>query len=156
MKISFLADCPHEAEKIAQWYFDEWGYTVPGVTVEDVYAKVLLKSHSRYDFPLILVLHSGDELVAVAELKFRESKQYPEYEHWLGGVFVAGRARGRGCAAVLIDAAKNHVQRMNIQTLYLQCEQKNIKLYLKYGFQVLHDATHNGVSTTIMAWDTSS
>lgn len=156
MKISYLADCHYEADKIAQWYFDEWAHTVPGITVEDVREKVYRKALSRHDFPLIIVVHSGNELVAAAELKFRENKQYPEYEHWLGGVFVPENERGKGYSTLLIDKAKRHVRQLNIDTLYLQCEEKNINLYLKHGFRVLHSATHNGVQTTIMGWDVNA
>ncbi len=153
MKISYLADCHHETDKIAQWYFDEWAHTVPGVALEDVRKNVSLRARSRYDLPLIIVAHSAVDLVAAVELKVRESKQYPEYEHWLGGVFVSKSERGKGYSSSLIDEAKKHVRQLNIHTLYLQCEQKNINLYLKQGFRVLHGATHNGVQTTIMSWN---
>lgn len=153
MKISYLADCSYESDKIVQWYFDEWAHTVPGITVEDVREKVYLMALSRHDFPLIIVVHSENELVAVAELKFRENRQYPEYEHWLGGVFVSKGERGKGYSSLLIDKAKKHARKLNIHTLYLQCEKKNINMYMKHGFSVLHGATHNGVQTTIMGWN---
>jgi len=50
----------------------------------------------------------------------------------------------------LIGKAKAHCVKANIETLYLQCEDKNIAYYLKFDFDILHESEHNGVKTTIM------
>ncbi|MGY3571888.1 GNAT family N-acetyltransferase [Vibrio paucivorans] len=152
MDITYLAQHPHECEKIARWYFDEWGYTVPNITIDRVLEKVTQKAQNVEAFPLALVAHDDQQLVAVAELKIREHVDYPEYEHWLGGVYVAEQGRGKGYAAALIEKAKQHVRQLGIERLYLQCEQHNIDLYKKYGFTILHNAIHNGVETQIMVW----
>ncbi|RYE54474.1 MAG: GNAT family N-acetyltransferase [Sphingobacteriales bacterium] len=156
MKITFLADMPEESLKIAQWYFDEWGYTVPGITVEMVHEKVLDKSRSRTDIPLIFIIHEDKELVGVTELKLRENKHFPEYEHWVGGVYVSPNYRGQGYASALISKAKTHTSDLGIKSLYLQCEDHNIDLYLKHDFKVLHNSEHNSVKTTIMVHDKSA
>jgi len=133
MKISYLADCPQEAKTIAQWYFDEWAYAVPEVTVEKVLDNVKSNATSRAGSPLIMTLHEDHQLCACAELKLRENKNHPEYENWVGGVYVQENYRGRGYASALLDKAKQHTLQHNIKTLYLQCEDKNIALYLKQG-----------------------
>jgi hypothetical protein len=38
------------------------------------------------------------EWVGAAELKNRETAIFPEYEYWLGGVYVVEKARGQGDA----------------------------------------------------------
>ena len=102
-QIHFLADFPDESYIIARWYFDEWAYTVSGVTPAQVHEKVLLKANSRHEFPLAFVVHDeNNKLVATAELKIRENIDFPEYEHWLGGVYVEDSARGKGYAAALV------------------------------------------------------
>ncbi|GLR04065.1 GNAT family N-acetyltransferase [Vibrio hyugaensis] len=155
-KIHFLADFPHASSLIAQWYFDEWAYTVPGVTLSQVQEKVLLKANSRHGFPLAFVLHDDcNQLAAVAELKIRENIHFPEYEHWLGGVYVDSSSRGKGYAAALVARAQNHVFQLGIEKLFLQCEAHNQALYVKYGFRPLHIAIHNEVDTTIMVWESS-
>ena len=155
-QVHFLADFPHESVLIAQWYFDEWAYTVPGVTPAQVREKVLLKANSRHAFPLSFVVHDeNNDLVAVAELKIRENIHFPEYEHWLGGVYVDTSSRGKGYAAALVAHAQNHVFQLGIPKLFLQCEPHNEALYLKCGFRPLHKASHNGVQTIIMVWESS-
>ena len=150
MEVSFLADCPHESLKIAKWYFDEWGYTVPNITLDMVHQKVIEKSKNRKDIPLIITIHEKEELVGVAELKYRENKNHPEYEHWVGGIYVSPYHRGKGYSSTLIASTKDHALKLGLKSLYLQCEDKNINLYLKNGFHVLHQAEHNSVKTTIM------
>ena len=47
MEISLLADAiyhPHEAPKIAKWYYDEWAYIAPNMTEEIVFEKVTKNS----------------------------------------------------------------------------------------------------------------
>lgn len=153
MKISYLADHPHESSKIAQWYFDEWGHTFPGTTIEKVNKSVSKKALSKSNFPLAFVIHEKDDLVAVAELKIRENKYHPEYEHWLGGVFVSSAHRGQGYASALISRAKDHAAELGIKKLYLQCEEHNIDLYSRHGFEILHKSSHGNTVTTIMAWE---
>ncbi|WP_295893936.1 GNAT family N-acetyltransferase [uncultured Vibrio sp.] len=153
MKISLLADHPYEAPKIAKWYYDEWARIASNVTEEIVLEKVVEKSVNRTSIPLSLVAHLDGELIGVIELKIRENKNYPEYEHWIGGVFTNHNHRGKGVAHVLIESAKDKALNLGIKTLYLQCESFNIDLYFNHGFKVLHQAQHHDIETTIMVWE---
>ena len=156
MEVSFLADNPHESIKIAQWYFDEWACTVPNVTLDMVHEKVLDRSKSKLEIPLIVTVHDEQELVGAAELKYRENKHYPEYEHWVGGVYVKPTHRGKGYSSALISKAKEHANKLGIKSLYLQCKDHNIGLYVKHGFQALHETEHNSVKRTIMVYQTGA
>ncbi len=53
-------------------------------------------------------------------------------------------------------SSKSHVSQLGIKSLYLQCEDHNIDLYIKHGFQAFHQATHNPVKTTIMVYQTDA
>ncbi|MCG7500076.1 GNAT family N-acetyltransferase [Vibrio sp. Of7-15] len=152
MEISLLADHPNEAHKIAKWYYDEWTRIAPNFTEEMVLEKVIEKSVNRNQLPLSLVTHLDGELVGVLELKFRENKNYPEYEHWVGGVFTHPNHRRKGIASLLLESAKEKAFCLGIKTLYLQCENFNIDLYLNHGFRILHQAQHHEIKTTIMVW----
>ncbi|EOW9664334.1 GNAT family N-acetyltransferase [Vibrio parahaemolyticus] len=152
MEITLLADHPHEANKIAQWYYNEWAHTAQNVTEEMVREKVAEKSINRNEIPLAIVIHDNNELVGVAELKYRENRNYPEYEHWLGGVFVNPPNRGNGISNLLVSEAKGKAVSLGIKQLYLQCESHNVALYKKHGFKELHQASHHDISTTIMVW----
>ncbi|WP_440056542.1 GNAT family N-acetyltransferase (plasmid) [Pseudoalteromonas sp. T1lg65] len=156
MQVSYLAQHPNEVETIAQWYLDEWGQTIAGITLSEIKEKVAAKAQSQEEFPLALVVHEHDELVAVAELKLQENKNHPEFMHWLGGVYVAKSQRGKGYAHALINRAKQHVAHLGISKLYLQAEQHNVALYLNHGFKFVCKTEHNGVQTTVMVWESES
>ena len=153
MKISLLADCPHEINKIAKWYYDEWVHLFPNMTEEGVRKGLTETSIHRNEIPLELVIHENDELVGVAQLVYRENPKYPEYEHWLGGVVGAPEKRGSGMGNVLIREAKNKTVSLGVKALYLQCESPYVTLYKKYGFQELHAPNHSDqIPRTIMVW----
>ena len=152
MEITLLADHPHEAKKIALWYYSEWAHVFSNITVNMVLDKVVEKSVNRTAIPLAIVAHDNSELVGVVELKYRENANYPQYEHWLGGVFVDPLSRGHGIGGLLISEAKSTAVSLGVQQLYLQCETHNIALYKKHGFEELHQANHHDISTTIMRW----
>ncbi len=156
MEISLLADHPHEAPKIAKWYYDEWARIAQNVTEEMVLEKVIEKSVNREEIPLSLVAHLDGELVGVLELKIRENRNYPEYENWIGGVFTHPRHRRKGIAQILLASAKEKAASIGIKKLYLQCESFNVELYLNHGFKVLHQAQHHEIETTIMAWEATT
>ncbi|USD68249.1 GNAT family N-acetyltransferase [Vibrio sp. SCSIO 43136] len=156
MQLSTLSEHPHEIEKIAQWYFDEWAHTAPNMTQAMVARKVTEKSIHRDQFPMALVAHQQDQLAGVLELKYRENKYYPQYEHWVGGVFIDPSYRNQGIASQLLLRAKQLAAKFGVTELYLQCESFNIALYQKHGFKALHLAPHHDIETTIMVCEVTN
>ncbi|SHO54356.1 GNAT family N-acetyltransferase [Vibrio quintilis] len=153
MEVSFLADYPQYIDQIAHWYFDEWGYLVPEITVDEVKENVSGKAQSRHDIPLIFVIHQHGKPAGVVELKYRENANHPDYEHWIGGVYVSPAFRGTGVARILVETAKKHAVTLGLTKLYLQCKDDYIGLYSKYGFQALHKTKYGVISTMVMKWD---
>jgi len=152
MDISLLADHPNEVSKIASWYYNEWAHSIPNVTEAMIHEDVIAKSINRDKVPLSIIIHDENELVGVTELKYHENKSYPEYEHWLGGVFVEPSKRGYGVSSLLISEAKKRAVKLGVTRLYLQCESHNLSIYKKHDFEELHQAVHHGISTVIMVW----
>jgi predicted GNAT family N-acyltransferase len=150
LKVSFLHDQKSFIPAIAQWYFNEWGHLSPNRSLDDILIKVTKMAKSRAALPLSFVLHDEDKPLAVAELKFHEHPKFPDYKHWLGGVFVPADKRGRGYATTVLQQALKHAKTQQITSLYLQCEQHNIGLYLKYGFEVIHSLNDKGVDKAVM------
>ncbi|MEL0637024.1 GNAT family N-acetyltransferase [Marinomonas sp. TI.3.20] len=150
MKISLQTDDMENLQTIARWYFEEWGHLNSSLTERRIFEGLSAKLEKDDDFLTLLTIHTDSELVAVADLKYREHKDYPDYEHWIGGVYVKPEHRGKGYAGALIDKAKEHVAKLNISELYLQCEAHNTGLYLKHGFKPLHAAVYSGVDATIL------
>jgi len=151
MDISLLADHPYDVSKIAEWYFYEWASHVPNVTQEMVHKKVKNKVSNRH-IPLSLVAHDEGTLIGTLELKIRENKSYPEYEYWIGGVYVPLEHRRKGIAKKLINAAKEIAVSHGVTILHLQCETHNVDFYREQDFSVLHQSTHSHWDTTIMVW----
>lgn len=107
MKIELLADNLNALDRVAKWYFDEWISAIPGITIDRVKNK-LSKSVNRESVPLLVIAKKDNELLGAAELKIREMDIYPEYEFWLGGVYVDEGSRGCGIGRALTE---NIIQR---------------------------------------------
>lgn len=150
MKMSFLADEKQFIPVITQWYFNEWDHLTTDYSIEDIAKKVTAMTESRASLPLSFVLHDDNELLAVAELKFHEHPNFPDYKHWLGGVFVPADKRGQGYSNVIISHTLNHASNLGITDLYLQCEQHNIDLYLKHDFEVINRINDKAVEKAVM------
>ena len=150
IKFEFLADRPAAAAAIAQWYFDEWGHLRPGTTVGRVLGK-LQGSLNRDRIPLILLAVAGDEIVGVAELKYREMDCFPEKEHWLGGVFVAAEYRGKGIAAKLIGKIVELAKPLGVRTLHLQTQRWDGGLYARLGWKPVQRLRYKGLDVLVMA-----
>ena len=150
MKVSFLADEQHFIPTIAQWYFEEWAHLTQGISQEEIEIKVAKMAESRSALPISFVLHDGNELLAVAELKFHEHANFPDYQHWLGGVFVPADKRGRGYSNIILAQTLKHAHQLGISSLYLQCETHNIGLYVKHDFEVIHRMNDKGVEKAVM------
>ncbi|NAX32511.1 GNAT family N-acetyltransferase [Vibrio sp. V37_P2S8PM304] len=151
MEISLLAEHRQYVSEIASWYFDEWASKVPNVTLEMVRSDIDLKAENT-KFPFSLVAHKSGELIGTLELKIRENQKHPEYEHWIGGVYVPTPRRGCGIAKALINKAKKIAVDNGVTSLYLQCESHNVDLYVGQGFRPLHQSSSNHLQTTIMVW----
>ena len=149
MKLSLLAEYPNLIEEVAKWYYNEWAKDVPNVTVDHIINN-LSKAQNVDKIPLLVVAHKEKEFVGAAELKFRENKNYLEYEHWIGGVFVKPEFRGQGISKALIKEVKQHSKRLKVQKLYLQCKSKYKELYSKFGFIEIHKENKNGIKKSIM------
>ncbi|MCT7943034.1 GNAT family N-acetyltransferase [Shewanella holmiensis] len=141
MEISLLADKPEASKVIAQWYFDEWLSNVPDITVEFIQDKVS-KAGNRDKIPLTVVAHNDQELIGVVEVKLHENRHYPDYEHWLGGIYVKPSHRGQGISSVLIGQGIEYAAQFGVSSLYLQCESHNVGLYERHGFKFLHEGKH--------------
>lgn len=149
--ISLLADHPRCTAALARLYHDEWGALLPGVGVEQIGAHIE-RAANRDAVPLIVLAHVDGRLAGAAELKFRENPDFPEYEHWMGGVIVDPDLRGSGISQLLVEGVKGHAKRLGVARLYLQCEAPLVPLYERRGFVAVRDATHRGLAVVIMVW----
>ena len=152
MEIKLLADDPSASKQVAVWYFDEWISKIPGVTIDKVINK-LSKSTSRVGAPMLVLAKSDGDLVGAVELKLREMDIYPEYEHWLGSLFVKQEARGSGVGSLLVKEIITRAKKAGIKKLYLQTEDLTGGLYSSQGFNTLKKTNYKGYNVLVMVAD---
>ncbi|ESP91221.1 MULTISPECIES: GNAT family N-acetyltransferase [Pseudoalteromonas] len=146
----YLADKPEYLPTVAAWYYKEWCEHSGRYSLSELTEK-LEKSLNKSELPLSIIALKNDELVAAAELKLREMEAYPQYEHWLGGVYVAPEARGKQLATALVSYLLDKAKMANIETLYLQTEHLQGGLYCELGFKPLFETESKGYQVLVMS-----
>ncbi|ASP39515.1 GNAT family N-acetyltransferase [Bacterioplanes sanyensis] len=149
MEYCLLADEPAAANTVAQWYYDQWCKASGRATFEAVFENVSA-SINREKPPLIVLCKHNNHIIGAAELKLREMAAYPEYEFWLGGVYVTQEYRGQGIAAQLVARIIEIAQGFGITYLHLQTEDLTGGLYRQFGFEHLHQVNSKGIEVTVM------
>jgi len=149
MELVLLADDPSASDIVAKWYFDEWCRDSGRYSEAEVRKKVSA-SVNKNKAPLLVLAKDNEDLVGAAELKIREMEIYPEYEFWLGGVFVHQSARGKGVASALVEEVLFIARNVGIKKLYLQTEGLTGGLYLKHGFKPVEEADSKGIRVLVM------
>lgn len=134
---------------VADWYFQEWGYLNPTCTSETIRADLSEKIQCS-EFENVFVAFENDLVLGACELKFNEVKQFPQYLHWIGGIFVDADNRHKGIGSALISFAIEKCRDLRIEDLYLQTESKNVGLYSRLGWHPLTNIEIEGINRTIM------
>ena len=150
MEFAFLADKQEAIPGIARWYFDEWGHLHDGETLAR--SKERMREYLNRDrIPFILLAIEDDEILATAQLKFREmGDMYPDKEHWLGGVYVSPEHRGSGVGAVLIEEIVRRAPDYGVRTLHLQTERLDGGLYRRLGWSPVEQVRYRGLEVLVM------
>lgn len=155
MEFVLLAEEPSAAELVASWYFEQWCRDSGRYTKEQVLAKVLAATN-RNQAPMLILARLNQEWVGAAELKIREMELFPDYEFWLGGVYVTAQARGAGVASALVKEALVRARHLGIQRLYLQTEDLAGGLYARHGFVPVTKVEAKGVNVLVMVTNIAS
>ncbi len=144
-----LADNIQAAKLVARWYYDQWLSKQPNVRLENV-EKKLAGAINREKAPLIVLASQSGDYVGAAEFKLHEMNIFPQYEHWLGGVYVVPSARGAGIATALTKKVLSYAKRAGVKKLYLQTEALDGGLYRACGFVPLEHVRYNGRDVLVM------
>lgn len=134
MNIDLLARHREAIPQIAGWYYEQWQRDVPSDSPEKI-AKRLEAYLCSDKLPLALVALVDNLVKGTAQLKYQEMSAYPQYEHWLGGVYVAPAPeyRSGGIGAQLVKASVLEAEQQGIRTLYLQTSRLDGGLYASLG-----------------------
>ena len=149
MQIEYLENRPDAIPLIAKWYFDEWSYLSPNKTLDDMQQELNMYLNSD-NVPLMLVAIIDDEVVGVTQLKFREMSIYPDKEHWLGGVYVAEKARGKGVGAQLLNRTLEIAKSIGIELLHLQTLRLIGGLYKDLGWEAIEQVNYRNEDVLVM------
>lgn len=141
------ADAP-ERMQLTQWYHAQWGRDA-GLTLEQELQR-LNPPQDAEGFPHLIAAFDGGQLVGAVQLKRREMQAFPQYEHWLGSVFVAASHRGCGLASGLVEQAAAQAVRMGVSDLYLQTEALDGGLYARLGWKPLQEADNRSYRVLVM------
>lgn len=140
-------DAP-ERLQLAQWYHAEWGQDA-GLSLEEELQR-LNRAQDAEGFPHLIAAFDGGQVVGAVQLKRREMAAFPQYEHWLGSVFVADSHRGRGLAGELVERAAAQAAQMGVADLYLQTEVLDGGLYARLGWTPLQQADNQDHRVLVM------
>ncbi len=148
--VDYLADHPDVIPVIARWLFDEWGYRSPDGSVEGMVDN-LQDRLQRDALPLALLAHEDKEPIGTVSLKIREVEVRPQYEHWLGTLFVAEPRRCMGIGSLLVGAAADEARRLEISELYLYTRRRDTeRLYERLGWAEVERLEYRGRPAVIM------
>ena len=150
MQIEYLKNSPDAIPQIAKWYFDEWSYLSPNKTIDDMQQELNMYLNTD-KVPLMLVAIIDDEVVGVTQLKFREMSIYPDKEHWLGGVYVAEKERGKGVGAQLLNRTLEIAKSIGIELLHLQTLRLTGGLYKDLGWEAIEQVNYRNEDVLVMA-----
>jgi GNAT superfamily N-acetyltransferase len=150
VEFTFLADRVDAVPIISRWYFGEWGYLAQDNSIAQTRDRIE-DYMNRDEIPFILVATNDNDLVAAAQLKYREmADMFPDKEHWLGGVYVAANHRGQGYGSQIIEQIVKMAPRYGVETLYLQTEALDGGLYARLGWTPYAQATNRGLDVLVM------
>ncbi|MDZ7718823.1 MAG: GNAT family N-acetyltransferase [Balneolaceae bacterium] len=149
MKFVFLADYPEALPIVAKWYYEQWGRQ-HGIDSVKRSEEILSDYFNRNTMPLLILALEKDEILGAIQLKFYEMDIYPNREHWLGGVFVPEKHRGRKIARKLILHAMKIAKSHEVDILFLQTEKLDGGLYKRLGWKPVEKATYRGKEVLIM------
>ena len=149
MKIVPLSARPDAIPVIAAWYYEEWGSLNPGLNASAIAQELKVYSENTH-LPQVVLVVNGPEIVAAAEINLFQVKLFPDYEHWLKGVYVAPERRNKGVASKLIKATIEVARSYNVSELYLQTERLDGGIYAKHGWVAMQQFEHRGINGLLM------
>ncbi|MEM6794254.1 MAG: GNAT family N-acetyltransferase [Acidobacteriota bacterium] len=150
--LDLLVHHPAALPTVARWHFEEWASVDPEMSVERVRREKIEPLLNSEGTPFMIVaLDAAGAPLGTAGVKLREMDRFPEREHWLSGVYVAGRSRGQGLGSLLIEDCLRRARLAGIETLHLQTEHLDGGLYRQHGFEPVETVDGGGYRALVMS-----
>lgn len=136
MKVEFeyLVDKQDQIPQVIQWWRSAWGDRMNDDDL--VIAKEFSKSLGKTELPIDILAMVDGKAVGSAALKNQELIEvYPQYQSWLGSVFVDEAYRGQNIASQLSLRVVDMARERGLRQLYLQTQNLSGGIYKKLGWQ---------------------
>ncbi|WP_425325944.1 GNAT family N-acetyltransferase [Neisseria wadsworthii] len=155
MKIAIhpLNEFTHHIEELVQALFTQWHDFAPWSSPEKIraYYRQYL-NHETLPCAFVAVDADSGRLLGSAALKRHDIAQLPQYEHWLGDVFVLPAWRGAGVGGVLVRHCLSEAKQLGIGELYLYTPDVQA-VYEHYGWREIETRWYNGETVSVMKLD---
>ncbi len=148
LSIEFLADHPNQVSQLATWFSEEWGRRNPQNSIEEVTQR-LNRRMNIDSLPIAFVGFLDGKLVASASIKIREMETHPQYEHWLGAVYVDVAYRGVGIGSQIVQRTALEAKRLGVHNLYLYTRSHE-DFYIYLGWEPIERPHYHGHEVVIM------
>ncbi len=140
MLINYLADYPQYLSTVAGWVFDEWGWELPGSTLESIRAEFsLYLNHDR--IPLTMLALVETQPVGTASIFLHDMDTRMDLTPWLAAVYVLPEFRGQGIGSQLVRAIEGAALRLQLGRLYLFTPDR-APFYARLGWSVLESVEY--------------
>ena len=149
LEFEYLADRREVVPLVIDWWRSIWADRMGSDA--GLAAEQLLSSLSRTSLPIHILATLDGRPVGTAALKAQEiGEVYPDYQYWLGSVFVEKESRGRQIASRLSLQIEEIAQQMGLPHLYLQTIDLDGGLYAELGWERVEEFTHMNENTLLM------
>lgn len=143
---------PEFVEPLALTLFEEWHDFAPWSSLDKIrayYAQCL----NGDDLPLAFAAVDNEgRLMGSSALKRFDMTCFPEYEYWLGDVFVLPQFRGLGVGRQLVSFCLDKARELGLPHLFLYTPDVQA-VYEKFGWKEITQTWHNGETVSVMKLD---
>ena len=146
-----LSERPEAIPQVARWWIDEWGLPQRHESLEAYVSELASLKPDKLPFHLLAV--GERNILGVATLKDRSAlhELFPDFQHWLSGVYVPPELRGRGIATTLCLKMIEIASTKGARRLHLVTEVLDGGLYAKLGWKPIRQVHVEGIDLLVMA-----
>lgn len=148
LTFDYLANQPTLLPILATCFFEEWGRRNPKNSIEKVTQRLIGRMNVD-SLPIAFVGFFDGKLVASASIKIREMETHPQFEHWLGAVYVDVAHRGKGIGSQIVKRTVLEAKRLRVRNLFLYTRSHE-DFYARLGWQPIERLEYHGREAVIM------
>ena len=149
LEFEYLADRREVVPLVIDWWRTIWADRMGSDA--DQAAEQLRNSLSKTRLPIHVLAMVDGRPVGTAALKAQEiGELFPDYQYWLGSVFVEEESRGRQIASQLSLQIEEIAKQMGLPHLFLQTIELDGGLYANLGWEKVEEFSHMNERALLM------